>query len=98
MASSPSNNDLRHAIWEREMKRLGVVTRLLAAVLLALVARILIFGSTVTTGLTATVIAALTLASLLLTRYGRRHEPPPSSQPRPAGGREAASAGGCIRD
>jgi hypothetical protein len=57
------------------MRRLGVTTRLLAAVLLAVIARMLIFGPTLTTGLTATVIAALNLASLLLTRYGRRHEP-----------------------
>lgn len=69
-------DDLKHAIWEREMRRLVVITRLLAAVVLALVVRILILGPTLTTVLTATVIAVLTVASLLLTRYGHRHEPP----------------------
>jgi hypothetical protein len=47
----------------------------LAAALFAVVARIIISGLTLATGLTATVIAALTLASSLLTRYGHRHEP-----------------------
>jgi hypothetical protein len=57
------------------MRRLGVTTRLFAVILAAVVARILISGLTVTSGIVAAVTALLTLASLLLTRYGRRHEP-----------------------
>lgn len=69
------NRRFRCRTHQREMRQLGVGTRLLAAVLLALVARILIFGPTLGTGLNATVIAALALASSLLTRYGQKHEP-----------------------
>jgi hypothetical protein len=68
--------EFKHDVWEREMRRLGVSTRVLAAVLLALIARILVSGLTLAGGVAAMVCAALTLASLLLTRYGRRHEPP----------------------
>jgi hypothetical protein len=73
--AKPSRTDPQHAVWEREMRRLGVSTRLFAVILAAVVARILISGLTVTSGIVAAVTALLTLASLLLTRYGRRHEP-----------------------
>jgi hypothetical protein len=73
--NTPSRINRQHAIWEREMRRLRVTSRVLAAALLAVVARIIIAGLTLTSGLTATVIAALTVASSLLTRHGHRHEP-----------------------
>lgn len=61
------------AAWERAMRQLGVCTRLLAAVLVALCARLVISGPTPVTALTALIIATLLLGSLLLSRYGRRH-------------------------
>ncbi len=73
--AKPSRIDSQHAVWEREMRRLGLSTRLFAVVLAAIVARILISGLTVTSGIVAAVSALLTLVSLLLTRYGHRHEP-----------------------
>jgi hypothetical protein len=73
--AKPSQSDSQHAVWEREMRRLGVSTRLFAVVLAAVVARILISGLTVTSGIVAAITALLTLVSMLLTRYGHRHEP-----------------------
>ncbi len=69
------SRDAQHAVWEREMRRLGLSTRLLAVVLLAVLARIAIGGLTAVNGVAAGVSGSLTLASLLLTRYGRRREP-----------------------
>ena len=57
------------------MRRLRVYTRLLAAVLLALAARIVVAGPSPLTAVTATIIAGLLLASLRLSHYGRRHQP-----------------------
>jgi hypothetical protein len=73
--AKPSRIDPQQAVWEREMRRLGVSTRLFAVVLAAVVARILISGLTVTSGIVAAITALLTLVSMLLTRYGHRHEP-----------------------
>jgi hypothetical protein len=73
--AKPRRIDPQHAVWEREMRRLGVGTRLFVIILAAIVARILISGLTVSSGIVAAVSALLTLASLLLTRYGRRREP-----------------------
>jgi hypothetical protein len=63
------------------MRQLTTCTRLLAAVLLALAARLVISGPTPVSALAATVVAALLLVSLLLTRQGRRHQPGPQSTP-----------------
>ena len=57
------------------MRRLGVMARLLDAALLALIARMLVSGPTFTSGLITTVMALLLIASLLLARSGRPHEP-----------------------
>lgn len=57
------------------MRRLAVHTRLLIVVLLAIVARILLSGLTVVNGIAALICASLALATLLLSRYGHRHEP-----------------------
>jgi hypothetical protein len=73
--AKPSRIDPQHAVWEREMRRLGVSIRLFAVILAAVVARILIAGLTVASGVIAAVSAVLTLASLLLKRYGHQHEP-----------------------
>src|ERR1700722_112424 len=73
--AKPSRIDPQHAVWEREMRRLVVSTRMFAVILAAVVARILLSGLTVTNGIVAAGSALLTLASLLLTHYGRRHEP-----------------------
>jgi hypothetical protein len=75
------------------MRRLRRGSRLLTAVLLALGARVVIAGLTFASGLSAAVVGALLLMSLLLTQYGRRMEPTASHaverdqfqpQPRPA--------------
>jgi len=58
------------------MRRLRVGNRLLAAVLLALGARLVVSGLTFASGLSCAVVGALLLMSLLLTRYGQRFEPP----------------------
>ncbi|HEX3976025.1 MAG TPA: hypothetical protein VHW96_07150 [Solirubrobacteraceae bacterium] len=68
------------------MRQLSVCARLLATALLALGARVVISGPTLFTALTATIIAWLLLASLLLIRYGRRH-PPRAQSPAPTGRR-----------
>ncbi len=73
--SNPSSINRQYAIWEREMRRLRVSTRLLATALVAVLARIILAGPTAMTGLVAAVFAVLTLASLLLSHYGQRREP-----------------------
>jgi hypothetical protein len=60
---------------ERAMRQLNLCTRLLATVLVALGARIVISGPTPVTAFSASVLAVLLLAALLLNRYGRRHQP-----------------------
>lgn len=73
--SATTQAEARHASWEREMKRLSVITRLLASVWLALGVRMLITGPALTSGLLAGVIAGLLLAAIWLTRRGHRVEP-----------------------
>lgn len=73
----PDAVEVRHSVWERTMRRLGVVIRLLAAALLALCARILTSGPNFPSELAAGIIAALLIASTLLARHGRRNEPAP---------------------
>ncbi len=68
----------QRAIWEREMRRLNIGRRVLLAVLLAVGARVILSGLNVASGLSLTIVAALLLASLRLSRQGRRLE---SSQP-----------------
>ena len=67
--------DATRSVLDHAMRRLGVMARLLAAVLLTLIARMLVSGPTFTSGLTTTVIAFLLIASLLVARSGRQHEP-----------------------
>jgi hypothetical protein len=62
-------------IYERTMCRLRVAIRLLAVVLLALVARGLIDGLTAADVISGTVIALLLIASVGLWRQGRRIRP-----------------------
>jgi hypothetical protein len=57
------------------MRRLRRGNRLLTAVLLALGARVVIAGLTFASGLSAGVVGALLLTSLLLPQYGHRLEP-----------------------
>lgn len=66
----------RRASWEREMRRLRVITRMLASVLLALALRMLIVGPAMTSALLTAGIAMLLLAAICLTRRGREVEPP----------------------
>ncbi|MGB9185038.1 MAG: hypothetical protein WCB67_13335 [Solirubrobacteraceae bacterium] len=66
------------ATWEREMRRLSIGRRVLFAVLLALAARVIVSGLNFASGVSLAVVAALFVASLVLTRQGRRLEP---SQP-----------------
>ena len=74
-ARAPSKAEVRRALWEREMRRLRLTTWVLAAVLLALIARSLILGLTVAAELSGPIVAGLLLAAVLLTRQGRRIEP-----------------------
>jgi hypothetical protein len=69
--------ELEPATWERIMRRLRVLTGVLSAVLLALGVRMIVFGPKVVTAATSAIIAVLLVAALLLTRQGRRLEPPP---------------------
>ncbi|HEX3519452.1 MAG TPA: hypothetical protein VHT29_10510 [Solirubrobacteraceae bacterium] len=69
------------AAWERVMRRLRVCTAFLGAVLLALAARVVVSGVTFAAALSGVIVLALLVASLLLTRHGRRLEPPPQSHP-----------------
>jgi hypothetical protein len=66
---------LARTVWEREMRRLRAGNRLLLAVLVALAARVAISGLTFASGLSLAVAGVLLLASLLLTRHGRRLAP-----------------------
>jgi len=89
-----SQIDVRHALWQREMRRLVVLSRLLGAVLLALGARILIVGPNLTTELTTAAIVTLLIAAIVLARCGRRHPPaPPPSDSMPRGGGALRPAG-----
>lgn len=72
-----TRDQLRRSAWEREMRRLGVIVRVLAAVLLALAARVLVSGINAVIGVTGGIVAGLLVAALLLTRQGRRLEPTP---------------------
>jgi len=73
-------------VWERSMRRLRVSTRLLGAILLALLARMILIGATLMTAMTSAIIAVLVIASVLPTRMGKRLEPQPTPPTR-AGGR-----------
>lgn len=57
------------------MRRLRSGSRLLLVVLVAIGIRVTVAGLTFVTGLTLAIIGVLFLASLLLTRQGRRLEP-----------------------
>jgi hypothetical protein len=68
--------ELEPATWERIMRRLRVLSGLLGAALLALGVRLIVFGPATVTAATTAIIAVLLVAALLLTRHGRRLEPP----------------------
>ena len=74
--------ELDRLAWERTMKRLRASTRALAAILVALAARMIVFGATALAALVAAILALLTLASVLLTRQGRQLEPSRTRQAR----------------
>ncbi len=63
------------------MNRLRVCNRLLVVVLMALSARALVSGLTITVGLSAAIIMVLLLASVLLTVHGRGLDPEQPSKP-----------------
>jgi hypothetical protein len=62
----------RRLIYDRSMERLRVTIRVLSALLVALLARILSDGLTIAVGLSEALIALLLLAALGLWRHGRR--------------------------
>jgi hypothetical protein len=70
-----NRRELERAVWERVMKRLRISTRMLSAILLALLARVIVSGLSVATELSAAIITPLLLGSVLLTRHGHRLEP-----------------------
>jgi hypothetical protein len=63
------------------MRRLRLTVRLLAAILLALAVRVIVSGMNAVIGLTGGIVATLLVASLVLTRQGRRLEPTPRGKP-----------------
>jgi hypothetical protein len=73
--SSGGHSGTRHDVWEQQIKQLRVVTRLLIATLLALLARLALSGVT-TAAVVATVLIGVLLAvALRLTYIGHRLEP-----------------------
>ncbi len=83
------------ASWERAMRQLTMCNRLLATGLVALCARLVISGPAPVPALSATLLALLLLASLLLTRYGRRHQPAVRSSPTRGGPPPQRHTGRC---
>jgi hypothetical protein len=63
-------------MWEHEMRRLRLASRVLVAVAVAVAVRVIVSGLTVTTGLSLVVIGLLLGAVRLLIRQGRRLQPP----------------------
>jgi hypothetical protein len=70
-----TRSEFQRQVWQREMRHVRLVTRLLGTALIALCIRILISGATTASILTATIVGVLLLTSLLLTRYGQKVEP-----------------------
>ena len=68
-------HQIEWAVWEREMRRVRTIVRLLAAVLLALVARAVLVGVTAALSLAAVIVSVLEIIALILLRQGRRVEP-----------------------
>lgn len=66
---------LERKVWEREMRTVRTVVRILTVVLLALLARALITGLTTPLAIAAIIIGGLLLAALALYRRGRAIEP-----------------------
>jgi hypothetical protein len=66
---------LSRTVWERQMRNLRIIVRLLAIVLVVLVARALLSGATLAVGVAGATVAVLLLAALGLARQGRRLEP-----------------------
>jgi hypothetical protein len=65
-----------HGAWERTMRHQRIASRLLAVVLIALLARVVAGGAGSGGVLQTVVFAVMLLGSLLLTRYGVAAEPP----------------------
>jgi hypothetical protein len=74
--------ELERVVWEREMRRLGVGIRVLLVVLLALAVRVVVSGLNVAATLSLVIVCGLLVAASLLTRQGRRLEPPARSRAR----------------
>ncbi len=66
---------LARPAWERQMKRLRMATRLLGAVLVALIARLIGTGATTPFGVSIVLIAVLFVAAVWLTHVGHGIEP-----------------------
>jgi hypothetical protein len=69
------SSQLQRAVWELQMKRLRVITRVLAAVVLALGARAIADGLSPAIAVTMAILIMLLAASLGLARQGRMLEP-----------------------
>jgi hypothetical protein len=67
-------------VWERTMNGLRRIVLLLSTALAAVVARIIIDGPKLVSGLTGALIVVLLLCSLALRRQGRRLDPGASSE------------------
>ena len=80
-SGAAGSDELRQALWEREMRRQRVSIRVLGAVLVALVVRGIVDGVSTAVGLTGLVVAGLLVVSLILRQQGRRIEPPLRSWP-----------------
>jgi hypothetical protein len=90
--AAPPPRQLSRAAWEQEMRRLRLSNRLLGIVLLAIVTKGIISGPQLIEFVVGATTALLLLASLALSRQGRRLEPhaKPAEQ---SVGREPGSAG-----
>jgi hypothetical protein len=75
--TAPARSRPDHASWDHAMTRLRRIILLLAAGLLAVLARVIIDGPTLLGGLAAALIIVLLLGSLHLRRQGNRLRPDP---------------------
>jgi hypothetical protein len=66
---------LERKVWEREMRTVRTVVRILSVVLAALLARALITGLTTPLAIAVVIVGGLLLAALALYRRGRAIEP-----------------------
>ena len=81
-----SRTELERVVWEREMRRLRVGSRVLVVVLVALIARGIVSGVNPVLAFTAAVIVGLLIACLRLAHQGRELEPSACAERRPLSG------------